>query len=244
MIQLLTLCPQPILQQIQQKAHQVDAEFRAGKEVTPPRHEDDDGEDADLAMLGAKPRVVSAKKKSSASASVSSSNNPPQAAASPLSSDSPRPLTQEYVHPTLVEYLKSYNRALESQTQKNPNTPSSNAASPRSTHSYQQAELPPVYGGYSEPMPSLFATNQSPAQRSSGANVPRNNNGINFQFPSHPFTGNQSNYLAFEPMTMTGADSLNSDVLMGNGIGGFGQLSSTQDLDVTWQFMSDLGIAP
>ena len=39
-------------------------------------------------------------------------------------------------------------------------------------------------------------------------------------------------------------EGMNPDVLMGNGMGGFGQIPPIGDLDVSWQFMSDLGIAP
>lgn len=195
-----------------------------------------DGKGADdLTMLGGQTRLVSSKKKTPGSSTGHSHPSPVSGGESP-------PVSSDAVHPALVEYLKAYNQQMERSDSDSPpsitqpygpiatHLDPSPASSSEYQYSYQQLS------DQNQPIPRSHSRQQQQQQRPS-----LNTQGSSYYSPTMDL-GVHTPFSAFEPAS-SGMGMMSNDVSMLNGSnsGQFGSVhGQPENMDLGWQFMSDL----
>jgi hypothetical protein len=249
----------PALRRLQTKAHATFQQFLHGHlppsapPSTGPSHSTPNEEADEMAMLGGKTRLVSAKRNGSISSPPA---NQVQPSPLPSSSDSPPILNSENVHPALVNYLRAYHASV-----------SGNGGGRATDGQSTPLEQPDFlshqsYGGYtvhtspgSVNSPSLpFSHHRTPSSQHTTplvSPVLQTPQTYNF-FPSSSSSHQQppmplSSFPAFPQMSVNGAviDPLSNDCLPGAESSNTMIMSGgTGELDVTWQrFMTDMGLS-
>lgn len=244
---------QPVLLKLRAKAHLVYDEFRSGKRMVSPSaglgNADGKGAD-DLTMLGGQTRLVSSKRKGAGSSTGHSHPSPGSGGESPV------PITHDQVHPALVEYLKAYNQQMERSDSDSPpsitqpygpiathlDTASSSSSEYQYSYQMQQDQNQPIPRSHSRhEQQQQHQQQQQQQQHRPSLNTSVSSSPGQYYSPSVDL-GVHTPFSAFEPST-SGMGMMSGDVNMlnGHGQGGYGAVSSQQDnMDLGWQFMSDL----